>query len=74
MTTKTIIEDLVARHEGKKETELPEGTTIRFEIGNTKLSCKATEEGLEIYKRNDMVGEEERIMTIGALDNKLYVC
>jgi len=70
---KTIIEDLVAKMEGKPETELPEGTTIRFEIGNTRLSCKATEEGLEIYKINDMGKEESRIMTVGMSSNKLYV-
>jgi len=71
---KVIIEDLVAKMEGKPETILPEGTTIRFEIGNTKLSCKANEEGLLIYKVNNNGLEESRIMTIGASSNRLCVC
>lgn len=70
---KTIIEDLVAKMEGKPETILPENTTIRFEIGNTRLSCKATDEGLEIYKINDNGLEESRITTVGMSSNKLYV-
>jgi len=70
---KTIIEDLVAKTKGKPETELPKGTTIRFEIGNTRLSCKATDEGLEIYKVNDAAREESGIMTVGVSGNKLYV-
>lgn len=70
---KIIIEDLVAKMEGKEEVFLPENTTIRFEIGDTKLSCKPTNEGLEIYKINDKVLEESRIMTIGISSNKIYV-
>ena len=70
---KTIIENLVAKMEGKPETELPEGTTIRFEIGNTQLSCKATDEGLEILKIKNMGKEERRIMTVGMSSNKLNV-
>lgn len=70
---KTIIEDLVAKMDGKPEKELPEGTTIRFEIGNTTLSCKATDEGVEIYKVNNMGSEESRIMTMGKSSNVLIV-
>jgi two-component sensor histidine kinase len=39
---KTIIENLVAKMEGKPETELPEGTTIRFEIGNLMKGLRFT--------------------------------
>ena len=70
---KTIIENLVDRHASKKEKELPKGTTIRFEIGNTSLSCIATEEGLKIYKRNEKFNEEDRIMTISSTSNKIYI-
>jgi len=71
---KTIIEDIVAKMEGKPETILPKDTTIRFEIGDTRLSCKATEEGLEIYKVNDMGGQESRIVVIALSSNGCYVC
>lgn len=70
---KTIIEDLVAKMEGKPETILPENTTIRFEIGYTRLSCVATKQGLEIYKMNNNGLEEGRIMTVGMSSNKLYI-
>lgn len=70
---KTIIEDIVAKMEGKPETILPENTTIRFEIGNTKLSCKATEDGLEIYKINNNGLEEGRIVAIGNASNKFII-
>ena len=70
---KTIIENLVDKMEGKKEVELPKGTTIRFEIGKTKLSCTITDEGLEIYKVNDGGMKESRIMTKGISSNKVYV-
>ena len=70
---KTIIEDIVAKMEGRPETILPENTTIRFEIGNTNLSCKATEEGLEIYKVNNNGLEESRIMVIGLASNKSLI-
>ena len=70
---KVIIEDVVAKMAGNKEKELPEGTTIRFEIGSTRLSCTATEDGLEIYKINDMDTGESRIITIACLSNKIYI-
>lgn len=52
---KVIIEDVVKRMGGGTEKELPEGTTIRFEIGNTKLTCESSEFGLRIYKVNDTI-------------------
>lgn len=70
---KIIIEDLVAKMKGKPETELPKGTVIRFEIGNTQLSCTATDEGLSIYKVNNIRNEESRIMTVSISSNIIYV-
>ena len=70
---KTIIENLVAKMEGKPETILPDNTTIRFEIGHTRLSCKVTEDGLEIYKINDYGFDDSRIMAVGAASNKLII-
>ena len=70
---KTIIEDLKAKMEGKAETTLPEGTTIRFEFGNMRLSCKATEDGLEIYKVSNSGSEEGRIITVSISSNKLLI-
>ena len=70
---KTIIEDLVARHEGREETVLPERTRIRFEVGNTKLTFYATEEGVEVYKVNDHGMEDTRIMTVGISSNKFLI-
>jgi len=70
---KTIIEDLVGAMNGREETILPENTTIRFEIGDTSLSCQPTEDGLRIYKMNDRTIEDSRIMTIGASSNVLLV-
>ena len=69
---KVIIEDLVAKMAGGKEKILPKGTTIRFEMGNTSLSCSITEDGLAIYKINNTI-EEDRIITIGCASNKLYI-
>lgn len=60
--------------EGKPETILPDNTTIRFEIGDTILSCKATKEGLEIYKINNMGGQESVIIIKAISSNKCYVC
>ena len=70
---KTIIENLVAKHEGKKEQELPERTTIRFEIGDTRLSCIATDEGLEIYKVTDLGIKEQRIIIMSISSNKVCI-
>ena len=70
---KVIIEDVVAKMEGKKEKELPNDTTIRFEIGSTRLSCTATEDGLEIYKITDMGTGESRIITIACFSTKIYI-
>lgn len=49
---KVIIEDLVAKVEGKTETELPKETVIRFEIGDMSISCEITSDGLKLYKRH----------------------
>lgn len=50
---KIFIEDLVAKHKGEKETELPEDTTIRFEYsdkhGHISISVRGGE--LRIYKK-----------------------
>ena len=51
---KIIIDDPLARMKGKKETELSNETTIRFEIGTTKLTCYMTKEGLRMYKMIDL--------------------
>ena len=69
--TRTIVEDVVARMSGSEEKVLPEGTTIRFEIGDTRLSCMATDEGLKIYKIS--FRGEGRIMTVGVSSNVLIV-
>lgn len=48
---KVIIEDLVAKHSGKKEKELPENTQIRFEFDeNTHISVQIKDDYLYIYK------------------------
>lgn len=48
---KVIIEDLVAKHSGKKEKELPENTTIRFEFDkNHHIRVSMTDQGISIYK------------------------
>ena len=70
---KTIIENLVIKMSGGTEKELPENTTIRFEVGNTSLSCKVNDEGLRIYKINNNGLEEDRIMTIGVSSNVLLI-
>ena len=70
---KTIIEDLVVKMEGGTEVCLPENTTIRFEFGETSLSCKVTENGLEIYKMYDSIGDESKIMTVGESSNRIIV-
>ena len=51
---KIIIDDSLVRMEGKKETELSNETTIRFEIGKVKLTCCMTDRGLRIYKMNNL--------------------
>lgn len=68
-----IIEDIVAKMDGKPETILPDNTVIRFEIGNTKLTCIATQEGLEIRKINDFGLEKSAICITSISSNMLYV-
>ena len=68
---KTIIEDLTVKMSGGKEKELPLNTVIRFEIGNTKLSCRATAEGVEITKVDNL--SSSRIMTVGISGNMVCV-
>jgi len=70
---KTIIENLVDKMDGKEETELPRNTTIRFEFGDTKLSCTLTDEGLQIYKINNNGAEEGRIMLLGQSSNVIFI-
>ena len=74
---KVIIEDLVKKHEGNKETELPKETTIRFEIEDSecefariKLSCKVEDNCLKIYKCCDI---DDRIMIIADNSNSIYI-
>lgn len=70
--TKTIIEDVVARHEGRTEVEIPDNPTIQFTIGNTKLSCKATEQGLEISKINHSF-EDDRVTATCIAGNVILI-
>ena len=67
----TVIQN--AKSKGEPEKELPEGTVIGFEIGDIRLSCPATENGLKIYKKSDKGAEESRIITVGEASNVLYI-
>lgn len=69
---KVIIEDVVLKMAGGAETELPEGTSIRFEMGTTSLSCKITEHGLSIYKIDNVIGDGE-IIILPHASNKIYI-
>jgi len=55
----------------EQEPELPEGTTIRFEIGDLRISCKADEEGLVVRKTS--VTGEDRIIIVGMSGNVIIV-
>jgi len=58
---RVIIEDLVAKHSGKKEKVLPEDTVIRFEFDKSNyITIKNTERGLEVYKIGQPVAIEIR--------------
>lgn len=70
---KVIIENIVARMEGKEEKELPRNTTIRFEIGKIELSCKITKDGLEIYKTDNSVERDSRIIIMSVTSNKINI-
>ena len=68
---KVIIEDLVAKHSGKKEKELPENTTIRFEFDNGEsLSVNIKYNAIHIYKRSSGI-EQIEIHPSGS--NRIYV-
>ena len=70
---KIIIDDPLARMKGKKETELSNETTIRFEIGTTKLTCYMTKEGLRIYKMSDLGSAD--VITINPISgNAILIC
>jgi hypothetical protein len=66
-SVRVVVEDLVAKFAGKPEKVLPKGTSIRFDVGDISLSCKITDDGLEIIKSVGL--ESESRITVNPISS-----
>lgn len=68
---KTIIDDVVARMNGKPELQLPKNTIIRFEFNDISITCKIDSDGLRVQKTSKH--RNERIVIHPSATNMVYI-